>query len=102
MDRAQKGFNEAVANVASEYHNISPKFTVNLQPGISDLVLAKNQPSDGLNWVSQLDCFHPSLCSNQVVSSMLVSVYFCHTQFNIYSKLTAIHISGIICFNRGK
>jgi len=48
--------------VATEFNaQNDPNFYVSVQPGLSDLIIQKF----GEVYLSNLDCFHPSLCANQ-------------------------------------
>jgi len=62
MDTNGWQFNQISADLAKEFagHN-NPNFTVVAQPGLSGLDI----PKFGEAYLSELDCFHPSLCANQ-------------------------------------
>jgi hypothetical protein len=63
MDQTATEFNERIYKVANEWRAKNyPEFTVSVQPFIQDLVI----PLDiGVYFVSELDCFHPSLMADQ-------------------------------------
>jgi len=62
MDIDAVQYNQISLNLAQEFagHN-NPGFTVVVQPGLSGIDIAKY----GEAYLSELDCFHPSLCANQ-------------------------------------
>ncbi|KAJ3416994.1 hypothetical protein HDV05_007476 [Chytridiales sp. JEL 0842] len=65
MDALTVQYNERLRKVAAEFQ--FPDFVVNVQPGLRNISLQ----TAGLSYLSKLDCFHPSLCANQVVTNML-------------------------------
>jgi len=62
MDDYAVAYNIISRNLATEFagHN-NPGFTVVVQPGLSGIEIQKF----GEAYLSNLDCFHPSLCANQ-------------------------------------
>jgi len=65
MDRYTVKYNQASQALADYYYGLNdPNFTVVVQPGLSGMYLP-NFP-DPLAYLSNLDCFHPSLCANLV------------------------------------
>jgi len=68
MDLRSVQFNAISAKLAAKYAAMNnPNFTVVVQPGISGLEIAKF----GEAYLSNLDCFHPSLCANQAFTYCL-------------------------------
>jgi len=62
MDDYATQYNVISHQLAQEFagHN-NPNFTVVVQPGLSGIQIQKF----GESYLSNLDCFHPSLCANQ-------------------------------------
>jgi len=68
MDRLSVGYNAIMAKVAKEWQDKkNPNFTVSYQPGFSGIHI----PDYGEPFLSQLDCFHPSLYADQAFSYLL-------------------------------
>jgi len=64
MDKTSLAFNTISRSLAAEFAaKKNPGFTVVSQPGLSGINLVKF-PSP-LAYLSNLDCFHPSLCANE-------------------------------------
>jgi len=62
MDLRANQFNAISYKLATKYAGLnSPNFTVSVQPGLSGIDVQKF----GEAYLSNLDCFHPSLCANQ-------------------------------------
>jgi len=62
MDLRAVEFNGVSEKLAKEFAaKKNPGFTVVMQPGLSGIVIQKF----GEAYLSNLDCFHPSLCANQ-------------------------------------
>jgi len=64
MDDATTAYNILQNELADKYAGLNdPNFTVVVQPGLSGI----NLPGfpDPLAYLSNLDCFHPSLCANE-------------------------------------
>jgi len=62
MDDYAMQYNEISMNLAKEFAGKNnPNFTVVVQPGLSGIQIQKF----GEAYLSNLDCFHPSLCANQ-------------------------------------
>jgi len=64
MDEYAVQYNVLSENLAKKYDSLNdPNFTVVVQPGLSGIYLP-NFP-EPLEYLSNLDCFHPSLCANE-------------------------------------
>jgi len=64
MDSATAAYNQIQDKLAAKYAALNdPGFTVVVQPGLSGIDLPKFP--DPLAYLSNLDCFHPSLCANE-------------------------------------
>lgn len=64
MDNAAIVFNNITESLAAEFASKkNPGFTVVAQPGLTGINLMKFP--DPLVYLSDLDCFHPSQCSNE-------------------------------------
>ncbi|KAJ3311958.1 hypothetical protein HDU76_002997 [Blyttiomyces sp. JEL0837] len=59
-------YNQRIYKVASEFAGLS-NFAVNVQPGVEKSNLA----NAGLSFLAEIDCFHPSQCSNEKVATIL-------------------------------
>ena len=68
MDEAAVAYNQRLEKVVNEFsQNRSDEFAAVIQPAFRD-GLAKNLPTD---FVSSLDCFHPSLLAHQAMAKLL-------------------------------
>jgi len=68
MDARGVTFNGISEKLAQQFANLNnPNFTVVVQPGLTGIVIQKF----GEDYLSNLDCFHPSLCANQVFSYII-------------------------------
>lgn len=64
MDELAVAYNQATFKVAAEFQALNdPQFTVVAQPGVDGLNIGKLP--DPENYLSDVDCFHPSLCAHQ-------------------------------------
>jgi hypothetical protein len=61
-------FNAISERLAAYYAGLNnPNFTVVVQPGLSGIQIEKY----GEAYLSNLDCFHPSLCANQAFAFLI-------------------------------
>jgi small subunit ribosomal protein S29e/phospholipase B1 len=68
MDLRATQFNAISNKLAIEFAALnSPNFTVSVQPGLTGIQVQKF----GEAYLSNLDCFHPSLCANQAFTYMI-------------------------------
>ena len=70
MDQQAQRFNEITRKVAKQFEGLNdPQFTVVAQPGIENLYFADLPTAE--DFLSDVDCFHPSLCADQAISVAL-------------------------------
>jgi len=68
MDLRANQFNAISNKLAAEFAGLnSPNFTVVVQPGLTGIEVQKF----GEAYLSNLDCFHPSLCANQAFTYLI-------------------------------
>eukprot|EP01103_Thecamoeba_quadrilineata_P015871 TRINITY_DN513_c0_g1_i1.p1 TRINITY_DN513_c0_g1~~TRINITY_DN513_c0_g1_i1.p1 ORF type:complete len:400 (+),score=72.94 TRINITY_DN513_c0_g1_i1:38-1237(+) len=67
VDEYGQIYNQRIFKVASEFQN-DDSFTVKVQPCTQDFVIPQ---SIGTQFLSQYDCFHPSLFANEAISVAL-------------------------------
>jgi small subunit ribosomal protein S29e/phospholipase B1 len=67
MDQRSVEFNARTNKVAAEFRALNdPEFTVSVQPGVQDCQFDLWKTPE--RYLSDVDCFHPSLCSHQAFS----------------------------------
>jgi len=68
MDARGVTFNSISEKLAQQFASQNhPNFTVSVQPGLTGIEIQKF----GEDYLSTLDCFHPSLCANQVFTYII-------------------------------
>jgi len=68
IDNAAVAYNQRMHKVAAEFYNKrNPQFTVVVQPGLSGAYISDY----GRSFLSNLDCFHPSLSANEAFAYQL-------------------------------
>eukprot|EP00043_Microstomoeca_roanoka_P012210 m.117465 g.117465 ORF g.117465 m.117465 type:complete len:349 (-) comp15427_c4_seq1:231-1277(-) len=66
MDDLGLAVNQVTREVAAQFAALNDtQFTVVVQPAVEDVALTKYPPSVVQDLLSDLDCFHPSLCTDQ-------------------------------------
>ncbi|KAJ3098017.1 hypothetical protein HDU96_000165 [Phlyctochytrium bullatum] len=63
MDSYAVQYNQRISKVSAEFQ--FDNFVVNVQPGASNLII------NSLDYLAQIDCFHPNQCSHSSVAGML-------------------------------
>jgi hypothetical protein len=69
MDNLKMQINNVTQEVAAAFAALNdPKFTAVAQPGIEDTDLTAFPKNVAIDLVSDVDCFHPSLCTDQNIA----------------------------------
>jgi len=88
MDLRSVAFNDIQNRLAAKYAALNdPNFTVVVQPGLSGINIGKF----GEDYLSDLDCFHPSLCANQAFTYIIWNNMF----QSVGHKSTTIDVNNL-------
>jgi len=91
MDLRAVEFNAASEKLAAEFNaQNDPNFYVSVQPGLSGFIIQKF----GEAYLSDLDCFHPSLCANQAFTYQIWNNMF----QPLGKKATAPDINNLLVY----
>ena len=100
MDDLGVAVNQVTKDVAAKFAALDdPEFTVVVQPAVENVPLATFAKDDVEDLLSDVDCFHPSLCTDQAFAVGQISNLDLSLTLILTNHTSHRSVFGTTCFN---